>query len=60
MAIPEYKKIMLPLLKYTGDNKVHSRSETIQEMAAYFKLSNDEIQEKYPNRNQIIHRSPNG
>ncbi len=41
MAIPDYQSIMLPLLKYVGDNKEHSLRETIDALANEFQL-NDE------------------
>jgi restriction system protein len=39
MAIPDYQSVMLPLLRFAGDNREHSLRETISALADYFKLS---------------------
>lgn len=45
---------MLPLLKFTGDQKEHSVSDAIQFLAAEFKLSEDELNEWLPSKTQKI------
>jgi restriction system protein len=36
MAIPDYQKIMLPLLMYSSDGQEHSLRETIEALADKF------------------------
>lgn len=45
MPIPDYQGIMLPLLKYVGDQKEHSLRESIEALADKFKLSDNERKE---------------
>ncbi len=52
MAIPDYQTIMLPLLKYLGDNEEHSLRETIEYLADKFQLSNEERKELLPSGQQ--------
>lgn len=54
MAIPSYEKIMLPFLKYLGDRKEHSKSETIKYLADLFKLTEDELSQLLPSARQRI------
>jgi restriction system protein len=42
MAITDYQKIMLPLLKFTADQKEHSIRQAIDALANEFKLTDDE------------------
>lgn len=48
MAIPDYQTLMLPLLKLTGDEKVHSLKQTTEELAESFGLSEAELTEMLP------------
>ncbi len=45
MAIPDFQTIMLPFLKYVGDDKEHSLRETIETLAEEFGLSSEERKE---------------
>ena len=48
MPIPEYQKIMLPLLKFAGDQKEHSLREATDVLADNFKLTDEE-------KNELLH-----
>lgn len=48
MTIPDFQSIMLPLLKYSQDGKEHSMRETIEALAAEFKLTDDERRAMVP------------
>ncbi len=52
MAIPDYQTIMLPLLKYLGDNQEHSLRDTIEYLGNKFQLSNEERKELLPSGQQ--------
>lgn len=52
MAIPDYQSIMLPLLKYAGDQKEHSLREAIEALAKEFQLTADERKELLPSGRQ--------
>ncbi len=52
MAIPGFQSIMLPLLRFSGDFKEHSSKETIEALAAEFKLSAEEREELLPSGQQ--------
>lgn len=39
MAIPDYETIMLPLLRFAEDGKVHSTREAINYLSEFFKLT---------------------
>jgi restriction system protein len=52
MAIPDYQSIMLPLLLFLKDGKVHSKREAVQFLADEFKLSEDERKELLPSGKQ--------
>jgi restriction system protein len=54
MAIPDYQSIMLPLLKFIGNNKEHSLREAIDTLADEFKLTADERGELLPSGKQAI------
>lgn len=45
MAIPDYQTIMLPLLKFTDDEKEHSLREATEFLADEFQLSDEEGRE---------------
>lgn len=52
MAIPDYQSIMLPLLKFTSDEKEHSLRETIEALADEFNLTDEERKELLPSGQQ--------
>ncbi len=54
MAIPDFQKIMLPLLKFLGDKQEHSLRETIDSLADEFDLSEEERRELLPSEQQAI------
>jgi restriction system protein len=52
--IPDFQKIMLPLLQFSGDQKEHSISETISHLGKEFNLTEDELNEWLPSKSQKI------
>jgi restriction system protein len=52
MAIPGYQTIMLPLLKFAGDGKVHSKHEAVENLANKFELTEEEQKELLPSGKQ--------
>lgn len=48
MTIPDYQSIMLPLLKFSGDQQEHSRLEAIDHISKIFKLSEAEKNQLLP------------
>lgn len=48
MAVPDYQKLMEPLLRIASDGKEHSFGETVESLAKHFKLSEDERKELLP------------
>lgn len=54
MAIPDFQSIMLPLLKYLGDEKEHQLQETIDAMAGQFGLTPEDRREVLPSGRQPI------
>ena len=42
MPIPDYQSIMLPLMNYYSDELEHSTKDTVEQMAVYFNLSEEE------------------
>jgi restriction system protein len=54
MPIPDYEKIMRPLLKFASDKKEHSLSEAIEHINEEFSLSEAEKREKLPSGQQSI------
>ncbi|MBI5902888.1 MAG: hypothetical protein HZB84_05300 [Deltaproteobacteria bacterium] len=45
MAIPDFQSVMLPLLKFAGDNQEHSIREAREKLAEVFVLSEEEKNE---------------
>jgi hypothetical protein len=39
MSVPDFQKLMLPLLKLAGDGKQHSVAEAIEQLAQHFQLT---------------------
>lgn len=54
MTIPDYQSIMLPLLKYAGDNREHTIREAIDHIADIFKLTEQDRKEVLPSGSQYI------
>ncbi len=54
MAIPDFQKIMLPLLKFLEDKQEHSIRETIDSLTDQFDLSEEERRELLPSGQQAI------
>jgi restriction system protein len=52
MAVPDYQSIMLPLLKFAGDQKEHSLRETIEALADSFSLSAEDRKQLLPSGRQ--------
>ena len=42
MTIPDYQKLMLPLLTFSGDEKEHSIREAIEYLSKLFNLTDQE------------------
>lgn len=54
MPIPDYQTIMLPLLRFLGDNAEHSLRESIESLADEFRLSDSERRQLLPSGQQEI------
>lgn len=54
MTIPDYQSIMLPLLKFSGDNQEHTIREAIVHIADNFKLTDQDRKEVLPSGSQYI------
>jgi restriction system protein len=54
MAIPDYKTVMLPLLRLASDGKEHSIRSAMEQLADEFKLSQEERQELLPSGKQAV------
>jgi len=52
MSIPDFQTIMLPLLKYAGDEQEHSIHDAHDHLAQQFKLSREEVNELLPSGQQ--------
>ena len=52
MAVPDYQKLMEPLLRIASDEKDHSFGEAAESVAKHFKLSEDERKELLPSGTQ--------
>jgi len=52
--IPDFQSIMLPLMQHIADGNEHSLPDTIDVMALHFKLSEEDLNQYSPNRNQTI------
>lgn len=52
--IPEYQKIMLPLLKYAEGTREHRIRDAIEQLADEFKLSEEERREILPSGQQTV------
>ena len=54
MAIPDYQSIMLPLLKFAGDQEEHSLRQAIDSLAQEFQLSDEERKQLLPSGQQEV------
>ena len=54
MAIPDYQKLMYPVLKFLGDKKEHSGIEITNAIADQFKLTEEERLIRYPNNSNMV------
>ncbi|HET9055247.1 MAG TPA: restriction endonuclease [Chitinophagaceae bacterium] len=52
--IPDFQSLMLPFLKYIGDNQEHSKKEVVEALANELELTEDEKNEMLPSRNQPV------
>ncbi|HMT72484.1 MAG TPA: restriction endonuclease [Chitinophagaceae bacterium] len=50
--IPEFQKLMLPILKYAGDDKIHSVRETIEIIGRQLNLTREDLDEWLPGKSQ--------
>jgi len=50
MAIPDYQKIMLPLLRFAGDGKEHSSQDAVEFLADQFKLTEEDRRDFFSER----------
>src|ERR1700747_383923 len=50
--VPDYQKLMLPILRFAGDGKEHSLSEAADAIAQHFALSNEDRKELLSSGNQ--------
>jgi restriction system protein len=56
MAIPDFQSIMLPLLRFCGDNQEHTNQDALSVIASEFDLTENEQKELLPSGQQsIIH-----
>lgn len=52
--IPKFHKLMLPILKFTADESVHTNSEILEKVAIHFKLTPEEMEERLPSGLQTV------
>jgi restriction system protein len=52
--IPDYQRVMLPLLKYAGDKEEHHIQDAIERLADDFNLTEEERKELLPSGLQAI------
>ena len=54
MAIPDFQSIMLPLLKFLGDEQEHSKRESVEALAKECHLTNEEMNELLSSGQQAV------
>lgn len=54
MAIPDYQKLMLPLLQWLADGQPHTAREAYNHLSEHFLLTPDERDELLPSGNQPV------
>src|SRR5229473_745346 len=52
MPVPDFQRLMLPLLKIAGDGSEHTTSEVLETLAQQFGLGEDERDEMLPSGKQ--------
>lgn len=57
MAIPDYQTVMLPLLRFVGDEKEHNLSEAVEVLSAEFGLTPQERQQLLESGAQTVIRN---
>jgi restriction system protein len=57
MAIPEYQKFMLPLLKYANDDDEHKIADAYEDLAKEFQLTDEEKEELLPSGTQQLFKN---
>src|SRR5699024_5603942 len=57
MSIPGYQEFMYPFLELLKDGEEHSLQSIYQEMADYFNLSEEQINQKLPSGKQTVFRN---
>jgi len=54
MPVPDYQTCMLPLLKFASDQREHSLREAVDQLAGYFRLTDQEQKELLPSGQQTV------
>jgi restriction system protein len=54
MAIPNFEELMLPILKFISDTKVHTSADILENIIETFDLSEEEINQLVPNSNKPV------
>lgn len=54
MTIPDFQSLMLPLLYFLNDKQEHKTSDAIIYLAEKFTLTEEQLQEMLPSRNQTV------
>lgn len=54
MIIPDFQSLMLPLLYFLNDKQEHKTSDAIIYLAEKFTLTEEQLQEMLPSRNQTV------
>src|SRR4030042_933114 len=57
MAIPDFQRVMLPLMRHCQDGQEHSISDTVDALAKHFKLTDEERKALLPSGVQEIFRN---
>lgn len=57
MAIPKFNEVMLPLLDIVSDGEEHRFADLVDDLAVYFKLTNDEISALLPSGTYPVFRN---
>lgn len=57
MPIPDYQTLMLPLLRFFGDNSVHHLGEAASKLAEEFHLSDEDLRQLLPSGRQTTFRN---
>lgn len=60
MSIPDYETVMLPLMQFVADGKVHSINEATSHLADLFKLTPEEREQRIPSGQSSYIRNRTG